>query len=129
MPIPAAITPMILTKAIPVLVPLAKEIVTGYTNYLGKCEEERTKRTAIEGETACRVAAIETSGKLLQSQIEGDTALEMQRCQDVGSLLHRPEVVGNPQMLSQTLEALLTMQQAQHAQSRDRSDKILGRWG
>ena len=129
MPVPAAIAPMILTNVIPALAPLAKEIVTGYTNYLGKREEERTKRTAIEGETQCRVAAIETSGKLLQRQIEGDTALEMQRCQDVGSLLHRPEVVGNPQMLSQTLDTLLTMQQAQYAQSRDRSDKILGRWG
>lgn len=124
-----AIAPMALVQAGQALVPLVKDIVSGYTNYLGKREEERTRRAAIEGETSCRVTAIETSGKLLQSQIEGDTALDMQRCQDVGSLLHRPEVVGNPQMLTQTLDTILTMQQAQYAQSRDRTDKILGRWG
>ena len=121
-----AIAPMALVQIGQALAPLAKEIVTGYSNYLSKREEERTKRVAIEGETQCRVTAIETSGKIMQSRIESDTSLEMQRCQYVGSFLHQPEVVNNPQLLSQTLETLLTMQQMQYAQSRDQIDKILG---
>ena len=61
-----AIAPMALVQIGQALAPLAKEIVTGYSNYLSKREEERTKRVAIEGETQCRVTAIETSGKIMQ---------------------------------------------------------------
>ena len=124
--LPAAIAPAVLTTVLPALVPLAKELVSGYTNAVAKREEERTRRAAIEGETKCRVTAIETSGKLFASEIEGQYALDMQRCQDVGGLLHQPEVVNDPQKLTQVLDALKQQQDSQYAQSRDRLDRISG---
>ncbi len=124
--LPAAIAPAVLTTVLPALAPLAKELVSGYTNAVAKREEERTRRAAIEGETKCRVTAIETSGKLFESEIEGQYALDMQCCQDVGGLLHQPEVVNDPQKLTQVLDALKQQQDSQYAQSRDRLDRISG---
>lgn len=124
--LPAAIAPAVLTTVLPALAPLAKELVSGYTNAVAKREEERTRRAAIEGETKCRVTAIETSGKLFASEIESSYALDMQRCQDIGSLLHQPEVVNDPQKLSQVIDALKQQQDSQYAQSRDRLDRISG---
>lgn len=126
--LPASIAPMVLTNVVPALAPLAKEIVTGYTTCLGKREEERTRRAAIEGETKCRVAAIETSGRIMEETVKSDGAINLQCAQEVASLLHQPEILSDPQKLSKAGDMLLTLQQAQHAQSRECFDKLSEMW-
>lgn len=131
--LPIALAPSVISSLAPVvasaLVPLAKELVSAYTSANAKREEEHTKRVAIAGETRCRVNAIEMSGQNMQSRIEGDTALEMQRCRDVGSLLHQPAVLDDPQKFSQALDAMLSLQQAQHARSKAQAEEIMALYG
>lgn len=124
--LPATIISSLAPALAPAIVPLAKELISGYTAAVAKREEEQTKRTAIAGETKCRVAAIEAAGESMLRQIEGSNAIELQQTKEVGSLLHQPEVISNPQVLSMVLDRVASMQDKQHAQELAVFDRIAG---